>query len=673
MLPSIRRVSSTNASWSKLRSNKKNDKISQLSSRSMKNKVEAYHRKFKSSANKKNHVSDCNTNVKNNQSVLCPSSSSHDTSTIVVPPGHILTTTIVKKLFLAIKGYGDLKMGNILILRIYYIEGLGHNLFSVVQFFDSDLKLAKQGLVKGLPTLKYTKDHLCSACQMGKSKKESLPHKPEPSTNEKLQMLHMDLCGPIRVESINGPKLYGFTSGHISSELVLNKAASTSAKPPTKKEYDLLFQPMFDEYFKSLSVVSTPISVTTLLPSDTARESSSATINQEAPSPSTSPNNETLSLPINSTNVETDEEVAEFDSDAFTNPFAPPETSLAESSSRIPKNYKEAIDVDQRKAWEKNQVGSKPCKRKSKNLSGLNVLKNKARLVAKGYRQEEGIDFEESFTLILKEEVYGSQLEGFVNQDNLNHVFRLKKALYGLKQAPRAWHDLLSKFLLRQKFVKGVVDPTLFTRKEGNDLILYGLDQCDAVDIPMVGQSKLDEDPNVTPVDPTRNIGMRTEKHLTAVKQVFGYLKGTINIGLWYSKDTGFNLTTFVDADHAGCQDSRRSTSGSAQFLGEKLLTDYGFNFNKIPLYSDSKSAIALSCNTMQHYKTKHIAVRYHFIKEQVENEVVELYFVKTDYQLADIFTKAFVRERFEFLINRLSMQSITPEELKRLTESDEE
>ncbi|GJU23107.1 hypothetical protein Tco_1156449 [Tanacetum coccineum] len=202
----------------------------------------------------------------------------------------------------------------------------------------------------------------------------------------------------------------------------------------------------------------------------------------------------------------------------------------------------------------------------------------------------------------------------------------------------------------------------------------YGLDQCDAVDIPMVGQSKLDEDPNGTPAKPTK-------KHLNAVKRVFWYLKGTINMGMWYPKDTGFNLTAFADADHAGCQYSRKSISGSAQFLGEKLvswsskkqkmrsqLTDYGF-----PLYSDSYSAIALSYNTMQHSRTKHIVVGYHFIKEQVENGVVELYFVKTDYQLADIFTKALTRERFEFLIKRLGMQSITPEELKGLVESDKE
>nr|GEU88064.1 retrovirus-related Pol polyprotein from transposon TNT 1-94 [Tanacetum cinerariifolium] len=102
-------------------------------------------------------------------------------------------------------------------------------------------------------------------------------------------------------------------------------------------------------------------------------------------------------------------------------------------------------------------------------------------------------------------------------------------------------------------------------------------------------------------------------------------------------------------------------------------LTDYGFDYNKIPLYSDSQSAIALSCNTVQHSRTKHIAVRYNFIKEPVENEVVKLYFVKTDYQVADIFTKGLMRERFEFLVKGLGMQSITPAELKWLAESDEE
>ncbi|GJV75007.1 hypothetical protein Tco_1506591 [Tanacetum coccineum] len=124
------------------------------------------------------------------------------------------------------------------------------------------------------------------------------------------------------------------------------------------------------------------------------------------------------------------------------------------------------------------------------------------------------------------------------------------------------------------------------------------------------------------------------------------------------------------DADHAGCQDLRKVH----QILWMRSqLTDYESYYNKITLYSDSQSAIALSCNTVQHFRMKHIAVRYHFIKEKVENEVVELYFVKTDYQMADIFTKALAKERFEILIKRLGMQSITHEELKRLVESNEE
>nr|GEZ54987.1 hypothetical protein [Tanacetum cinerariifolium] len=120
---------------------------------------------------------------------------------------------------------------------------------------------------------------------------------------------------------------------------------------------------------------------------------------------------------------------------------------------------------------------------------------------------------------------------------------------------------------------------------------------------------------------------------------------------LWYSKDSGFELTGFSDADNAGCKDTFR-----AQFLGEKLLTDYGFHFHSIPVYCVLKSAIAISCNLVQHSRTKHIAVRYHFIKEHVEKGTIELYFVKTDYQLAELFTKALPADRFNYLVRRLVM-----------------
>nr|GEZ26661.1 retrovirus-related Pol polyprotein from transposon TNT 1-94 [Tanacetum cinerariifolium] len=191
----------------------------------------------------------------------------------------------------------------------------------------------------------------------------------------------------------------------------------------------------------------------------------------------------------------------------------------------------------------------------------------------------------------LREKVYVSQPNGFVDQDNPNHVYKLKKALYGLKQAPRTWYDMLSSFLISQDFYKGSVDPTMFIRRNSNDLLLkYSFESYDPVDTPMVEKSKLDEDKEGKAIDPSHYRGMigtllyltatrpdlqfaicmcaryqarPTEKHIHAVKKIFQYLRRTVNRGLWYSKDSSVALIAFTDADHAGCQDTRRSTSGS--------------------------------------------------------------------------------------------------------------
>ncbi|GKC47303.1 retrovirus-related pol polyprotein from transposon TNT 1-94 [Tanacetum coccineum] len=290
---------------------------------------------------------------------------------------------------------------------------------------------------------------------------------------------------------------------------------------------------------------------------------------------------------------------------------------------------------------------------------------------------------------------------------------KLKKALYGLKQAPRAWYDMLLSFVISQHFSKGAVDPTLFTWQAGNDLLLvqiyvddiifastntamcnefanqmttnprgifinqskyafkivkkYDLLSTDSVDTPIVEKNKPDEDLQGKQVDATLYHGMiGSLMYLTSSRPDLIYA-GTINMGLWYSKDIDMSLTAYADADHAGCQDTRRSTSGSAQFL------DYGFQFNKIPLYYDNKSVIALCCNNVQHSRAKHIDVRYHFIMEQVENGIVELYFVRTEYQLVDIFTKHLPRDRFNFLIENLGMRSMSPETLKCLVEETDE
>nr|GFC14037.1 hypothetical protein [Tanacetum cinerariifolium] len=150
------------------------------------------------------------------------------------------------------------------------------------------------------------------------------------------------------------------------------------------------------------------------------------------------------------------------------------------------------------------------------------------------------------------------------------------------------------------------------------------------------------------------------EKHLTEVKRIFRYLRGTVNTGLWCTKDSGFELTGFSDADYAECKDTFKSTFGGAQFLEEKLVS----------WSSKKQDSIAISCNPVQHSRTKHIAVRYHFIKEHVEKGTIELYFVKTDYQLADIFTKALPTDRFNYLVRHLGMRSLSPKELDRLAKS---
>ncbi|GKB85111.1 retrovirus-related pol polyprotein from transposon TNT 1-94, partial [Tanacetum coccineum] len=445
-----------------------------------------------------------------------------------------------------IMSYGDYQMGNVTISQVYYVEGLGHNLFSMVQFCNSDLEasktkswlwhqrlshlnfdyitsLAKQGLIRGLPKLKYLKDHLCSACALGKSKKHSHKPKAKDFIQEKLYLLHMDLCGPMRIQ-----------------RLMQTIPSLTPYVPPTKNDWKTLFQPMFDEYLYPTPCVDPQV------PADIAPEPavstdtpSLTTIDQDAPS------------------TNHDIEVAHMDNNPYVG-IPIPEPSYDESSSHviIPNNvhslnqppehinkwtkdhsidnvigdpsrpsYKEALaksswieaiqeelnEFKHLEVWELVphsdyvMIITLKCiyMVKLDKLGG--VLKNKARLVARGYSQEEGIDFEESFAPfaqleairifiafaahmnmiiyqihvktaflngILCEEVYVSQPDGFVDPENPNHVYKVKRALYHLKQAPRAWYGLLLSFLLSHKFTKGTIDPTLFVKRKGKDILL---------------------------------------------------------------------------------------------------------------------------------------------------------------------------------------------------------
>nr|GEU43858.1 retrovirus-related Pol polyprotein from transposon TNT 1-94 [Tanacetum cinerariifolium] len=308
------------------------------------------------------------------------------------------------------------------------------------------------------------------------------------------------------------------------------------------------------------------------------------------------------------------------------------------------------------------------------------VIQNKSRLVAKGYAQKEGINFEESFAPVarleavllfiayaahksftvyqmdvktaflygpLKEEVYVNQPDGFVDPYHPDKVYRLNKALYGLKQAPRACvgTPMATKYLdvdlsgtsVDQTKYHSMVGALMYLTTSRPD-IMHATCYCARY------QAKL------------------TEKHLAAVKRIFRYHKDTIHMGLGYPKDTSFKLTAFLDLNHAGCLDSCKSTSGGIQFLVlwmRTQLTDYGFHFDKIPMYCDSKATIAISCNPVHHSRTKHIDIRYHFIKETVKKGIIELFFVGIEYQLADLFTKALPEEKFKYLVRRLVHNSV--------------
>nr|GEX10708.1 retrovirus-related Pol polyprotein from transposon TNT 1-94 [Tanacetum cinerariifolium] len=744
-----------------------------------------------------------------------------------------------------IMGFGDYQIGNVTISRVYFVEGLRHNLFSVGQFCDSDLEvafrqhtcfirnlegvnlltgsrgnnlytlslgdmmtsspicilskasktkswlwhrrlshlnfgainhLARQGLVRGLSKIKFKKNHLCSACAMGKSKKKYHKPKYEDTNQEKLYLLHMDLCGPIRIESVNGKKYILVIVGGYSRFTWVKYLRSKDEAPDFIIKFLKMIQVRIKmpvqrirtdngtefvnqtlcEYYEQVDichetsiarslqqngvverrnrtlieaartivdhpapeVIASIPEVVAPEPTASTGSPSSTIVDQDAPSPSNSQSTSKTQPPVISNDVEEDNndiEVAHIGNDLYFGIPIPEVPSDQSSSSdiihtimhpghQIFKNnskwtkdhpleniigeltrlvstrlqlqkqalfcyYDSLLTSVEPKTYKNALTQSCWIEAMQEELNEFERLENKARLVARGYRQEEVIDFEESFASIarleaikiflaytahmnmvvyqmdvkigflngnLREEFYVSQPDGFVDPNNPNHVYKLKKVLYELKQAPRAWYDMLSLFLISQDFFKVSVDPTLFIRRNGNDILL----------------------------------ARPTEKHLHAVKRIFWYLRGTVNWGLWYPKDSSISLTSFADADHAGCQDTCRSTSGSLHFLGDKLI-NWSSKRQKSAAISSTEAEYAHILWMITTYRLRPWIQQDS--NEHVENGVIELYFVNTEYQLADIFTKALGRERIEFLINKLGMRSFTPESPKQLTDEVDE
>nr|GEX11517.1 hypothetical protein [Tanacetum cinerariifolium] len=613
--------------------------------------------------------------------------------------------------------------------------------------FDTINDLSKKDLVSGLLKFKYHKEHLCPSCEQGKGKRASHPPKPVPSSRQRLHLLHMDLCGPMRIASINGKRYVLVNVDDYSRYTWVHFLRSKEEAPEVIKTFlkriiVLLQSPVIiirtdngtefknqvlKEYFDSVGISRQVSSVRTPQQNgvverrnwtlvEAARTMlifSRAPLFLWAEAIATACFTQNRSIIYRRFNKTPYELINDRKPDiSFLHVFGAlcylkndrEDISFLHVFGALCylKNDREDIgelgakgDIGFFIGYSANSCAYRVFNRRTKKiLETMNVLfdelssmafeqrSSKPGLQSMTYGQlSSGLDltyapstitsqqptegeldllFEamyddfiggqpsatqrtvsavqaqqvhqtmeairiflayaahKSFLVFqmdvknaflhgsLKEDVYVCQPEGFIDADHPSHVYKLKKALYGLKQAPRAWYDELSMFLLQNHFFKGTIDPTLFVRRFHDDNLV----------------------------------------------------------------DSGFELTGFSDADYVGCKVTFKSTSGGAQFLGEKLLTNYGFHFNKIPIYCDSKSAMAISCNSVQHSRTKHIAVRYYFIKEHVEKGMIKLYFVKTDYPLADLFTKALPTDRFSYLVCRLGMRSLSPQELDRLAKS---
>nr|GEY77800.1 copia protein [Tanacetum cinerariifolium] len=626
-------------------------------------------------------------------------------------------------------------------------------------------------IVVGLPKLKFVIDHLCSSCELGKAKGKSFQSKITPSSKRQLQLLHMDLCGPMRVASINGKDMIVQRGLHAQVRIVrtdkgtefLNQTfhayfavegihyqTSVARTPEQNGVVERRNRTLVEAARTMLSaakVVSKSSAVTATGAHNQCQQHNPTPLNNHSttdPTCQVPPHAPTVASPENKNQAEMVEEYAQVKNDEFINIFCTPVQDRGETSSRH-------VDSSNMHTFYQHHPSEH---RWTKDHLSEQVIGNPSQ--SEELHQFDRLDMDVKTAFLygpLKEEVYVNQPDGFIDPYHPDKVYRLKKALYGLKQAPRAWYDKLSNFLVSKGFSKGSIDPTLFITKHRGDILLvqiyvddiifgltnpklskqfeklmhskfemsmigelkfflgiqinqsprsifinqakyaqeilikHGLTSCDSVGTPMATKH-LDANLSGTAVDQTKYRSMvgalmyltasrpdimhatyycaryqakPTKKHLTAVKWIFRYLKDTIHMGLWYLKDTGFELTAFSDSNHAEAEYVSLSTCCAQVLWMRTQLTDYGFHYDKIPMYYDSKAAIAISCNPVHHSRTKHIDVIYHFIKEKVEKGIVELFFVETEYQLADLFTKALPEERFKYLyLDRVTGRGVT-------------
>ncbi|GJU11478.1 putative ribonuclease H-like domain-containing protein [Tanacetum coccineum] len=345
----------------------------------------------------------------------------------------------------------------------------------------------------------------------------------------------------------------------------------------------------------------------------------------------------------------------------------------------------------------------------------------------------------------IEEEVYVCQPPGFEDPHFPNKVYKVEKALYGLHQAPRAWYETLSTYLLDNGFHRVQIDKTLFIRRHKDDIqlvqvyvddIIFGSTKKEMIEIlkkfdfasikttstPIETNKPLIKDEEAEDVDRHLYRSMigslmyltasrpdimfavcacarfqvtPKTSHLHAVKRIFRYLKGQPKLGLWYPRDSPFDLEAFFDSDYARASLDRKSTTGGCQFFSKRLIScqckkhtivansttkaeyvvaancrgqvlwiqnqmpDYGYNLMNTNIYIDNESTICIVKNPVSHSKTKHIEIRHHFIRDSYEKKLIQVIKIHIDKNVADLLTKAFDVSRFNFLIASIGLLNL--------------
>ncbi|GJU52441.1 retrovirus-related pol polyprotein from transposon TNT 1-94, partial [Tanacetum coccineum] len=524
--------------------------------------------------------------------------------------------------------------------------------------------------------LKFQKDHLCSACALGKSKKSSHQPKAEDTNQEKQYLLHMDLCGPMRVAIINEKAIFKC----IKNIQVHLKATVQNVRTDNGTEF---LNQTLREWYENVGIThQTSVARTPQQNADIG-----IFVGYAPAKKAFRIYNRTTKIITETIHVTFDELTAmaskQFSSGPWLQGMTPATSStglvqeVAAPRAKVLADSPVSTSIDQDAPSINNVFLIKLkwiYKVKTDDYGG--VLKNKARLVAQRFRQEEGINFEESFSPVTRIEAI--------------HIFVVNAAH---KNMTIYQMDVKTTFLngeLKEEFSKGAVDPTLFTRHAGNDILLVQIYVDDIIfaltntamcnefanqmtnkfKMSMMGQMSFFLGLQIS--QSPRGIFINQSKYASEIVKKYG-LHSTDSV------DTPMIKNKKLDEDLQGKPVDAtlyRGMFGSLMYLTSSFWrNERVMVVTHILLTAITSEWFALMAATMffNNQELKHIDICNHYQKKQVENGIVELYFVRTEYQLADIFTKPLPQERFNFLIDKLGMKSMSLETLKRLAEEIDE